>query len=270
MNVNAEVKESGETHKVNLSWKIEPQVMVYATYSTGFRPGGINRPVHGASSRPTSPTRSTTTSSAGRPPGWTGACGSTARSSTRSGTACSTPSRRRAPRASRSSTTPATPAPTASRATSPGVPTEHLTLTASGTVLHAALTQSFCNYETNPTPPPADHSHRLRAQGHPAAGAAELQAQRQRPLRVHGPRLQELPRRRPAGPGPVHLGAVHRRRGVARPDAAFATLDLSAGFGKDNWTFSVFAAERLRRARRAQQQPPTAPSASAAPSRCTT
>ena len=25
------------------------------------------------------------------------------------------------------------------------------------------------------------------------------------------------------------------------PTNAFATLDLSAGFGKDNWTFSVFA-----------------------------
>ena len=35
--------EYGETHKVNLSWKIDPQHMVYATYSTGFRPGGANR-----------------------------------------------------------------------------------------------------------------------------------------------------------------------------------------------------------------------------------
>lgn len=35
--------EYGETHKLNLSWKIDPQHMVYATYSTGFRPGGANR-----------------------------------------------------------------------------------------------------------------------------------------------------------------------------------------------------------------------------------
>ncbi|MDB5430197.1 MAG: TonB-dependent receptor [Caulobacter sp.] len=33
----------GETHKINLSWKIDPTKMVYATYSTGFRPGGANR-----------------------------------------------------------------------------------------------------------------------------------------------------------------------------------------------------------------------------------
>jgi iron complex outermembrane receptor protein len=39
------VTETGETHKVNLTWKINPDAMVYATYSTGFRPGGINRRV---------------------------------------------------------------------------------------------------------------------------------------------------------------------------------------------------------------------------------
>lgn len=39
------VEETGETHKVNLTWKIDPDKMLYATYSTGFRPGGINRRV---------------------------------------------------------------------------------------------------------------------------------------------------------------------------------------------------------------------------------
>ena len=43
VNVNAKVNEVGETHKANLSWRVTPQAMVYATYSTGFRPGGINR-----------------------------------------------------------------------------------------------------------------------------------------------------------------------------------------------------------------------------------
>lgn len=36
-------KESGETHKLSLSWQVDPDKMVYATYSTGFRPGGNNR-----------------------------------------------------------------------------------------------------------------------------------------------------------------------------------------------------------------------------------
>ena len=40
-----EVKEDGETHKVNLTWRVTPDVMIYSTYSTGFRPGGINRRV---------------------------------------------------------------------------------------------------------------------------------------------------------------------------------------------------------------------------------
>jgi iron complex outermembrane receptor protein len=41
--LNAEVNESGETHKANLTWQIDDDHMVYATYSTGFRPGGVNR-----------------------------------------------------------------------------------------------------------------------------------------------------------------------------------------------------------------------------------
>jgi iron complex outermembrane recepter protein len=36
-------KESGETHKVNLSWQVDPSKMLYLTYSTGYRPGGVNR-----------------------------------------------------------------------------------------------------------------------------------------------------------------------------------------------------------------------------------
>jgi outer membrane receptor protein involved in Fe transport len=35
--------QTGETHKLSLTWQFEPSKMVYATYSTGFRPGGGNR-----------------------------------------------------------------------------------------------------------------------------------------------------------------------------------------------------------------------------------
>ena len=44
-NLNKAVTETGETHKVNVAWHIDDDRMVYATYSTGFRPGGINRRV---------------------------------------------------------------------------------------------------------------------------------------------------------------------------------------------------------------------------------
>jgi iron complex outermembrane receptor protein len=37
--------ESGETHKIALDWQITPTKMIYANYSTGFRPGGFNRPL---------------------------------------------------------------------------------------------------------------------------------------------------------------------------------------------------------------------------------
>jgi outer membrane receptor protein involved in Fe transport len=41
--VPRQTKGSGITHRLNLNWKITPDHMVYATWSKGFRPGGINR-----------------------------------------------------------------------------------------------------------------------------------------------------------------------------------------------------------------------------------
>ena len=37
--------EDGSTHKLALNWQFTPTKMVYANYSTGFRPGGFNRPL---------------------------------------------------------------------------------------------------------------------------------------------------------------------------------------------------------------------------------
>ncbi len=42
-NLDKRVKETGEIYKVNLNYKIDDDKLVYATYSQGFRPGGINR-----------------------------------------------------------------------------------------------------------------------------------------------------------------------------------------------------------------------------------
>lgn len=38
-------KEQGETHKIALNYQLTPNKMVYVNYSTGFRPGGFNRPL---------------------------------------------------------------------------------------------------------------------------------------------------------------------------------------------------------------------------------
>ncbi|MET0363952.1 MAG: TonB-dependent receptor [Sphingobium sp.] len=43
INTDTKFAETGETHKVSASWQITPSKMVYATYSTGFRPGGQSR-----------------------------------------------------------------------------------------------------------------------------------------------------------------------------------------------------------------------------------
>ncbi|WP_408590564.1 TonB-dependent receptor [Novosphingobium sp.] len=42
-NINAKATGSGVRHKLDLSWKIDRDKLLYATWSTGFRPGGINR-----------------------------------------------------------------------------------------------------------------------------------------------------------------------------------------------------------------------------------
>jgi iron complex outermembrane receptor protein len=43
INLNKTVSDTGETHKINATYKFDPDRLVYFTYSTGFRPGGVNR-----------------------------------------------------------------------------------------------------------------------------------------------------------------------------------------------------------------------------------
>lgn len=45
INTDKGIRESGETHRVTLTYQLDPARMLYATYSTGFRPGGNNRRV---------------------------------------------------------------------------------------------------------------------------------------------------------------------------------------------------------------------------------
>ena len=42
-NLDKEVEETGYTHKLNATYQFDEDRMVYATWSTGYRPGGINR-----------------------------------------------------------------------------------------------------------------------------------------------------------------------------------------------------------------------------------
>ena len=43
VNLKKSTSGSGETHKINITYKIDADKLVYFTYSTGYRPGGINR-----------------------------------------------------------------------------------------------------------------------------------------------------------------------------------------------------------------------------------
>ena len=42
-NLNKSTDDSGFTHRINLTWNVNDDVMLYGTWSTGYRPGGINR-----------------------------------------------------------------------------------------------------------------------------------------------------------------------------------------------------------------------------------
>jgi len=43
INVDQRAARSGSTYKVNLTWQVDSDRLLYGTWSTGFRPGGINR-----------------------------------------------------------------------------------------------------------------------------------------------------------------------------------------------------------------------------------
>ncbi len=42
-NLNKTTEEDGVTHRANLTWRIDDDRLIYGTWSTGYRPGGINR-----------------------------------------------------------------------------------------------------------------------------------------------------------------------------------------------------------------------------------
>jgi len=43
VNLDKDTTASGETHKVNLTYRFDPTKLIYFTYATGYRPGGVNR-----------------------------------------------------------------------------------------------------------------------------------------------------------------------------------------------------------------------------------
>ncbi len=225
VNVNAEVKESGETHKVNLAWKIDPSKMVYFTYSTGFRPGGVNR-IPGIP-----PYKPDTVSNfeLGWKTTWldgrlrvNGAVFDEEWHGVQYGY-------------SPVGDVGVTAIFNAGNARSYGLEgdvvlraTDNLTLSASGTVLHAYLTTDFRS-TTDDAPPgtllPVQPNYKVNVSARYEFEVYDLKSFVEGDLSAQGQSNSAL-----------FLGD-EATLGSTKP---FATLDLSAGFGKNDWNFEFF------------------------------
>ncbi len=224
-NVNATVKEHGETHKVNLAWKITPSKMVYVTYSTGFRPGGVNRQTGALPYNPDTVTnyefgwKTTWLEGRLRANGavfdeeWHGF------------------QYAYAPLGSNGQTLIIN----AGNARSYGVEgdvayrvTDKLTLSASGTWLHASLLTGLCSKsECAPAGSllPVQPNYKINTSARYEFMVRDYRSFFEGDLSAQGQSNSALFQKDEAAVGPT------------KP---FATLDFSGGFGKDNWTFEVF------------------------------
>ena len=90
VDLNGKSEDSGNSPKISLTYKFDPDHMVYLTYSKGFRPGGVNRN-GGGTLPPYLPDYLTNYESGGRPRGSIIGCVSTARFLMRNGRISSFP-----------------------------------------------------------------------------------------------------------------------------------------------------------------------------------
>ncbi len=224
-NVNAGVKEYGETHKLNLAWKITPNKMVYATYSTGFRPGGVNRQAGAAPYNPDTVTNyeigSKTTWLDGRlrvngavfDEEWHGLQYAYAPAGGNGESLIIN----------------------AGDARSYGVEgdvtyrvTERLTLSASGTALHAALLQTICS-----TSECAPKGSILPVQPNYKVNAS---ARYEFPVRDYKAFVEgDL-----AAQGQSNSALFQADEAALGPTKPFTTADFSTGFSRDNWSIEFF------------------------------
>jgi outer membrane receptor protein involved in Fe transport len=218
--------EYGETHKANLSWKLTPNALVYATYSTGFRPGGANR---GNVAPPYAPDTITnyeigwkTTLMDGRlrlngalftedwkniqfslaPVGFQGI----------------------------------TFIYNVGFATSRGFEgdftfraTDHLTISGSGTIIDAHLTKTFCDVNDECAYKGTQLPIQPRAKGAITVRYAWT-----------GWGLDDFVQAAAQGQSETRSALLQPDEDILGPTGSFGSLDLSAGFGKDNWTMSAY------------------------------
>jgi len=239
-NINTKAKGEGLRHKLNLSWKVVPGKLVYATWSTGFRPGGINR-------RPAAPPYAAEKLSnyeIGWKTTWAGG-------KVRFNGAIFLEKLTQAQFAVTSDQNGITDIVNAGRAHSKGVeadltlnPVKGLTLQTSGTYVEAKLTTDLCKY-TNAAfdctlPSPSGKDNELRA----PAGTRFAGSPR---FKIAASARYEFA----VGSSELYLQAALSHLSSVSPDldvndaAAIGTqrpytsVDLSTGISRDNWSASL-------------------------------
>ncbi|WP_421848114.1 TonB-dependent receptor [Novosphingobium sp.] len=239
-NINTKATGSGVRHKLNLSWKPAPGKLLYATWSTGFRPGGINR-------RPTAPAYAVeklTNYEIGWKTSWLGG-------KVLFNGALFLEKLNQAQFAVTSDQNGITDIVNAGRARSKGIeadltvrPTRGLSFQVSGTYADAVITTDLCKY-TNAAfdctvPSPSGNPNALRAPaGTRFAGSPRFKlsamTRYEFPLGKFDAFLQ--------------LAAFHQSTVTSSLDVeearliglqpAYTTLDLSTGVSRDNWSASL-------------------------------
>lgn len=249
VNTNKTVIENGETHKINLSYQIDPEDMVYTTYSTGFRPGGNNR-VPGVA-----PYSSDTLMNIEG--GWkTTWLGSTLRWN-----GALYFERWKGVQYSLTGQFGITSIVNAGNAAVKGIdtdvdwlPIESLELNFSGTYLNARLTDNFCN--VNQVTETITHSCNVAADVAANAGSLDFisEAPKGTPLPVQPPLKANVSARYKFNiedyKSFFQVAAFHQsssradlriEQNTAEGDLPhFTTVDLSLGVGKDNWTLQAY------------------------------
>jgi outer membrane receptor protein involved in Fe transport len=239
-NINANATGSGTRHKLNLSWKAAPGKLLYATWSTGFRPGGINR-------RPTAPAYVAETLSnyeIGWKTSWMGG-------RVRFNGTVFLEKLNQAQFAVVSDQNGITDIVNAGRAESKGieadltvVPVSGLTLQVNGTYVDAKITTDLCRF-SNPTfdctiPSPGGSANSLRARaGTRFAGSPQFKLSAFARYEFALGKLDSYVQA--AG---FHQSSVTSALDVS--DAAgigtspgYTTVDLSAGVSRGNWSGSI-------------------------------
>ena len=239
-NINTNAKGEGLRHKPNLSWKIVPGKMVYATWSTGFRPGGINR-------RPAAPPYAAEKLSnyeIGWKTTWAGG-------KVRFNGAVFLEKLTQAQFAVTSDQNGITDIVNAGRAQSKGIeadltltPLTGLSLQASGTYVEAKLTTDLCKY-TNPAfdctlPSPSGNANKLRA----PAGTRFAGSPR---FKIAASARYDFS----AGASDFFVQAALSHLSSVSPDLdvddaaaigtqrPYTTVDLSTGISRENWSASL-------------------------------